>query len=98
MDGNQQFITYISCNQIQTLFQDNYIEKVENFLFLNVAFLYFQALVSAYLLMNYFYGKLSNYFVGNNTNSIYGVCILILNSSLRNIAVAGISSFTSANY
>ena len=80
------------------LFQTDFVEKNESFVFLIVSFLYLQASISAYLLMGYFYGKLSKYFMVNNKNSIYGVLFLILNSSLRGLAVAGISSFSSENY
>ncbi len=98
LDGNQQFFAYICSNQLQTLFQSNSIEKKENSIFLIIGFLYVQASISAYLLMSYFYGELSNYFMDNNKHSISGVIILVLNSSLRSLTVAGISSFSSDNY
>ena len=68
---------------------------MENFIFLIATYIFFQGSIISYLLFNYFYDVGALYFIDNSKNTLSGIFILIISSSLRNIAVSTVSSFSS---
>jgi hypothetical protein len=98
LDGNMQFFTYICSNQLQTLFHFSILSKITNLMFAFVLFLFIQASLTIYFMLNYFYKNQAIYFMDNNKNTIYSIFLLIIISSIRNIPIAVISSFSSNYY
>ena len=98
LDGNMQFFTYICSNQLQTLFHFSILSKITNLMFVFVLFWFIQASLTIYFMLNYFYKSQAIYFMDNNKNTLYSIFILIIISSIRNITIAAISSFSSNYY
>ncbi len=98
LEGNIQFFTYVSSNQIQTLFNFDMSTKFSNSMFVILLFWLCQAFVTIYFMLNYLYKNQAIYFMENQKNTIYSLFLLIIVSSIRDITIAVISSFCSKDY
>ncbi len=93
-----QFFTYISSNQLQILFNDIFLTKLLNGMFILLLFVFLQVALVLVMLLNYLYKRHSIYFLQNSKSTLLGLFLLITTKSIRNMLIALISSFMSSSY
>jgi hypothetical protein len=93
LEGNMQFFTYICSNQLQTFFHFGISTKMSNLIFSLFLFMFIQVSFTIYFTLNYFYENKAIYFKDNQKDTIYGLFVVTVVSSIRHIVIAAISSF-----